>query len=132
MVKHFVTLDPKTGEYVRRYRDGQAFVAIGQPHPLGFWRIHPAVATTADEVLETGEYEIDVWLTPEPLVWTPRVEQNKVDGPPDFTFRGGGRMGPEFWERHPAVQHFEIINWAGGDSMDDDFWNVRVWLKGSD
>jgi hypothetical protein len=124
--------DPDTQEVLRRYTDGAAFVAYGQPHPLGFWARHPHVDDFTQSEITPAEVAVRVWTKH-------RIEDNGEglleEGPsrdPDYEFSGPGRMGDAFWARHPDVAHAEVFNHAGDDALDQDFWRVKIWLKGGD
>jgi hypothetical protein len=68
-----------------------------------------------------------------------RIEDNTEDPPtdrpardPDYEFSGPGRVGDAFWASHPDIAHAEVFNHSGDDSLDQDCWLVKVWLKGGD
>jgi hypothetical protein len=124
-------IDPQTSEVTRRHRDGAAFVALGQPHPLAFWSHHANVARIVEgDGSRESDVEVRVWLkdgaasdnTDAPLGGRPGDD-------PDYEFSGPGRMGDAFWEQHPDVEYAEVFNHLGDDSLDQDCWRVKIWLK---
>lgn len=135
-IRFVYSVDPETKAVTRRLADGAAFIAFGYPHALGFWARHPAVAKFEEG--DAGEEAADqiairVWTRGEP------IEDNSEEWPgaaperdPDLEFNGPGRMGDAFWRAHPDIEHVEVHNLLGDDSMDQDSWMVKVWLKGSE
>lgn len=123
--------DPATREVTRRHRDGAAFAAFGQPHPLAFWSRHPNVDRIVEgEGASDGEIEVRVWLKEgfaSERTETPLGPRPGDDA--DYQFAGLGLMGDAFWEHHPDVAYAEVLNFLGDDSLDEDSWRVTIWLK---
>jgi hypothetical protein len=129
--------DAESGSVRRRHRDGAAFVAYGQPHALGFWARHRDIERFEDgdagSQAEAGDVAVRVWLR------STRIEDNTdwpapegdPSEPPDLEFSGAGRMGDAFWLSHPDVAEVRVFNHLGDDSMEQDCWLVKVWLKDS-
>lgn len=124
-------IDPDTREVVRRHRDGAAFIAFGPPPRQGFWGRHPNVERVAQgDGSSDGEIGLRVWLRQ-------GVASEGSDTPPGippdhdpyYEFTGPGRMGDAFWEQHPDVAYAEVFNHLGDDSLDQDCWSVKIWLK---
>ena len=131
------TTDPVTREVTRRLADGAAFLAYAYPHALGFWARHPDVERFQEEDAvddPLDRIKIRVWKRGAP------IEENTEEWPdssapehgPDLEFSGQGRMGDAFWWAHPDIAHVEVFNSMAIDSMDNDTWAVKVWLKGGD
>jgi hypothetical protein len=130
MTDYLYAIDPETEVARRFYRDGAAFVATAQPHPLAFWTIHPDVDRIADTSNDDGTMTVRVWLKPPLGTVLGSIGLQRPGRPADYFFYGGGLMGNAFWEGHPSIEFFEIANHLG-DNHDQDGWNVRVWLRGS-
>lgn len=131
MVDHYYATDPETKEITRQYRDGASFVAMGKPHPLAFWTRHPHVERIEDSTDEDGAVTVRVWLKAPLGTEVGATGTVMPDRPADYLFYGAGLMTDTFWEGHPDIGYFEVFNFLGDDSMDDDGWNANVWLKGS-
>lgn len=129
MTDYLYRIDPATGDARRFYRDGAAFVAMGQPHPLAFWTNHPHVAKIADSATNKGEMTVRVWTDLIGPSDPDTPDRPRPDRPADFLFYGGGKMRDGFWEAHPGIEYFEVFNHLGHDSEDQDGWNVHVWLR---
>lgn len=129
MTDYLYRIDSESGEARRFYSDGAAFVAHGQPHPLGFWTRHPGVERISDSAGEDGALIVRVWTKPFEGTLVGGVGLARPDRPADFLFHGGGLMSDTFWEGHPDIAYFEITNFLGDDSADDDGWNAHVWLR---
>lgn len=138
MTERFVySTDPVTRAVTRRLADGAAFVAYGYPHSLAFWARHPDVEKfEGDDADETAsdQVAIRVWKRGAPIEentaeWSDAAAPERS---PDLEFSGPGRMGDAFWLAHPDIEHVEVHNHLGDDSMDQDGWLVKVWLKGGD
>lgn len=132
----FIYSTDPDGAVRRRHRDGAAFVAYGQPHALGFWARHPDVARFEDGVTtgsdgQAGDVAVRVWLhsgTIEDNTDEPAPASDPAS-PPDLEFSGAGRMGDAFWLSHPDVAEALVYNHLGVDSLEQDCWLVKVWLK---
>lgn len=130
MVDHYYQPDPETQEVTRHYVDGASFVATGKPHPLGFWLRHPAALKIQDSTDQDGYVTVRVWLkAPLPPSEDVQYPREPLDRPADYSFYGGGRMNDAYWETHPDIDHAEVINFYGDDSLEDDGWNANIWLK---
>lgn len=137
MADLFVYFTDPEGSIRRRHRDGAAFVAYGQPHALAFWARHPNVVRFDDGdgggQGEPGDVAVRVWLRnaliEDNTDW-PAPETDPTE-PPDLEFSGPGRMGDAFWLTHPDVAEARVFNHVGLDSMEEDCWLVKVWLKDS-
>lgn len=131
MSDYLYRVDPDTGDARRFYHDGAALVVSGQPHPLGFWTVHPSVDRVTGSVDEDGVQTVRIWLKSQPLPQAEATDKERPARPADFEFFGGGLMKDGFWQSHPSIAHFEILNFLGDDSADEDSWNARVWLQGN-
>jgi len=129
--------DSDTGFVRRRHTDGAAFVAYGQPHALAFWARHPNVERFEEgeggSQAEAGDVAVRVWLRSAMIEdntdWP--ASESDPTAPPDLEFSGAGRMGDAFWLSHPDIDEAQVFNHLGDDSMEQDCWLVKVWLKDS-
>jgi len=130
-------IDPETKAITRRHADGAAFQAYACPHAMGFWARHPDVERFEENAApedRPGVVAVRVWAGGAPIednteAWS---DVGAPDRDVDLEFSGQGRMGDGFWLAHPDIEHVEVHNHLGADSMDQDGWLVKVWLKGGD
>lgn len=121
--------DPETREITRQYADGAAFVAVGPKPALAFWARHPQVQRLKETIDGDGYATVRIWLKG-PLEEAEGFPEKPPGGASDLSFYGPGKMRGDFWATHPDIATYELVNFYGDDSMDDDGWNVNVWLRG--
>jgi hypothetical protein len=134
-IQFVYAVDPDTKAVTRRLSDGAAFIAYAHPHALGFWARHPDVEKFVDvaESDDGVDVTVRVWTRSGPI--EENLEASPADTAPerptDLEFHGPGLMGDAFWWAHPDIDYVEVFNHRGDDSMDQDGWLVKIWLKDS-